>query len=303
VPKIEANNLKFHYWVSGQSADTVVLVHGLGGNLAGWHLSVVPELQREYRVLTYDLRGHGRSDAPPAGYTTGDMVQDLRGILDALDIQKAAFVGHSWGADIVLHFALLHPERVSEVISVEAGLLAPLASFYRRPDWEGWPYVTATMERLLGRPIPDEHRCDLEYLVRQLIEIPILYGPSRGRPRDEELVFRVIDILRPMWLGREAEGNMGLDNLSAITRPTLLIYESNSTFLDAQRELSERLPLATSAILPGAQVKHFTTLEHPDLIVSNIRQFLKDQRSGSSADAPTHDGLTFHASSEQGRGI
>ena len=90
-----------------------------------------------------------------------------------------------------MHFALLHPDRVSELVIVEGGLLAPLASVYRNPEWEGWPYVTGTIQALLGRPIPDENRCDLEYLVRQLIEIPIQYGPARGRPRDEEIVFRV----------------------------------------------------------------------------------------------------------------
>lgn len=280
MPKVEVNNLNFHYWQSGKGPD-VVLVHGLGGNLAGWHLSIVPELQREYRVLTYDLRGHGRSDAPPAGYTTGDMVQDLHGILDALGIEKAALAGHSWGGDIVLHFALLHPERVSEVVVVEGALLAPLAACYRRPEWDGWPYVSGTIEALLQRPIPDEHRCDLEYLLRQLIEIPILYGPTRGRPRDEELVFRVLDILRPMWQGREADGNMGLESLADIEPPALLIYESNSVFIEAYRELSERLASSASAILPGGELKHFTALEHPDLILSNTREFLRERHAGA----------------------
>src|SRR3954467_7832901 len=111
MPHIQANNRSFHYWQSGQGPD-IVLVHGLGGNLAGWHLGVVPELQLHYRVLTYDLRGHGRSDAAP-GYTTADMVQDLVGLLDALEIHTAAVVGHSWGGDIALHLAQLHPDRVS----------------------------------------------------------------------------------------------------------------------------------------------------------------------------------------------
>jgi pimeloyl-ACP methyl ester carboxylesterase len=280
VPKIEANNLKFHYWRSGQGPD-LVLVHGLGGNLAGWHLNMVPALQQEYRILTYDLRGHGRSDAPPVGYSTGDMARDLRGLLDALQIEKAALVGHSWGADIVLHFALLHPERVSELVIVEGGLLAPLAPSYRSPEWNGWPYVTGTIEALLGRPVPDENRCDLDYLIRQLIEIPIQYGPARGRPRDEEIVFRVLDVLKPMWEGREAEGNMGLESVANIRHPALLVYEADSVFLQAHRELSDRLPDSTSVILPGAgTLKHFTSLEHPDLIVSSTRAFLAQQRSG-----------------------
>ena len=273
MPKITVNNLSLHYWQSGQGRD-VVLVHGLGGNLAGWHLGVVPELQLQYRLLTYDLRGHGRSDTAP-GYTTADMVQDLVGLLDALGIHHAAFVGHSWGGDIVLHMAQLHPDRVSEIVVIEGALLAPLAPIYRNPDWEGWPYVSATLETLLGRPIPEEHRCDLEYLVKTLIEIPIIYGPSQGRQRNEDLVFRVLDVLRPMWEGREADGNMSLDGLSRIHQHTLLLYESNSAYAEAQRELSKRLPSSDSVALPTGDLRHFSTLEHPDHIVTSVLEFLK----------------------------
>jgi pimeloyl-ACP methyl ester carboxylesterase len=285
MPRIYANDLNFHYWRSGAGSD-VVLVHGLGGNLAGWHLTMVPELQQEYRVLTYDLRGHGRSDAPPAGYTTGDMAQDLRGILDALSIERAALVGHSWGADIVLHFALMDPDRVSELVVIEGALLAPLASAYRDRDWDGWPYVTGTIEELLGKPIPEESRYDLDYLLRQLIEIPILYGPARGQQRDEEIVLRVLDVLRPMWEGREADGNMGVDSLSRIEHPSLLIYESNSVFMEAYRALSAHLPNATSAILPPGKLKHFASLEHPERILSHTRSFLAGQKSETIAHSP-----------------
>ena len=119
MPKITANQLDFHYWQSGQGED-LVLIHGLGGNLAGWHLDLVPELQRDYRVTTYDLRGHGRTDAPEAGYTTRDMVEDLSGLLDVLGIESASLFGNSWGADIALHFALLHSERVRSRRSIGA---------------------------------------------------------------------------------------------------------------------------------------------------------------------------------------
>lgn len=284
MPKIDANGLSFNYWSSGQGPE-VVLVHGLGGNLAGWHLSIVPELQKNYRVTSYDLRGHGRSDAPPAGYTTGDMARDLLGILDGLGIERASLVGHSWGVDIALHFALLNPDRVSELVLIEGALLAPLAPVYRSPEWEGWPYVTGTIEQLLGHPIPVENHHDLDYLLRKLIEIPIMYGPAKGRPRSEELVFRVLDVLRPMWEGREADGNLGVDSLQRIEQPTLLVCEANSVFTAAHEALSERLPNCETARLPGGQLKHFTGLEHPELILEHTREFL--QRMGQKASEVT----------------
>ena len=81
------SGLRLHYQQLGEGPD-LVMVHGLTGNLAVWHLRIVPELTDHYRVLTYDLRGHGYSDAPPTGYTPDDMAGDLLGLLDALEIER-----------------------------------------------------------------------------------------------------------------------------------------------------------------------------------------------------------------------
>ena len=276
MPKIRVGDLNFHYWQSGQGPD-LVLVHGLGGNLAGWHLTMVPELQQHHRVTTYDLRGHGRSDAPRSGYTTADMAEDLRGLLDALHVGPARIVGHSWGADVVLHFALLYPERVTEIVLIEAALLAPLAEQYRRKDWEGWPYVTRTLEQLLGAPIPEEKRHDLEYLVRLIIEIPIMYGPAKGRLRDEEAVLRVLEVLMPMWNGDEAGGELTVESLARIPHPTLALSEANSVFRAAFQSLREGLPRCTAAVMPGGKLKHFTGLENPELILDHMRAFFQPE--------------------------
>jgi pimeloyl-ACP methyl ester carboxylesterase len=283
MPKIRVDNLNFHYLQSGEGPD-LVLVHGLGGNLAGWHLSIVPELQRHYRVTTYDLRGHGRSDAPRSGYATGDMAEDLRGLMDALGVGPARIVGHSWGADVVLHFALLHPERVSQIVLIEAALLAPLADQYRRKDWEGWPYVTRTLEQLVGATIPEDKRHDLEYLLRLLLEIPIIYGPAKGRARDQDTVLRVLEVLMPLWNGEDAGGELTLDALSRIPHPALLLSEANSTCRAAFEVLCDRLPRSTSALLPGGKIKHFSGLEHPDLILHHMEAFLRPDAVPSFLD-------------------
>jgi pimeloyl-ACP methyl ester carboxylesterase len=278
MPKIRVNGVDLHYWQSGQGED-VVLVHGLGGNLAGWHLTMVPELQRHYRVTTYDMRGHGRSEAPAHGYDTGTMASDLRGLLDALGIPKARLAGHSWGGDVVLHFALKHPERASDLVLIEAGLLAPLADLYRSHSWTGWTYVTQTLEQLRGAPIPEDKRYDFEYLVRLLIEIPIQYGPAAGRVRDEDLLVRVVEVLRPMMGGEADNAELSLEALGRIPHPALTLYEANSVCLDAGEELRRRMPNVTAALLPGGKLKHFTGLEHPELILEHMKAFWHADRA------------------------
>ncbi len=121
MPKIEANGINLHYISAGEGPD-VVLLHGFLGNLAVWHLYMMPVLRREFKVLTYDLRGHGYSQVTPTGYTAKNMAEDLLGLLDALKINKCTLMGHSYGADICLYFALKHPDRVDKILALEPGL-------------------------------------------------------------------------------------------------------------------------------------------------------------------------------------
>ncbi len=281
MPKVRANGIQFHYWQSG-SGPPVVMTHGLGGNLAGWHLTLVPELQSHYRVTTYDLRGHGRTDAPETGYTNRNMAEDLRGVMDALGIDRAHLVGHSWGGDISLQFALLYPDRVRSMILVEAGLLGPLAHEYRSRDWKGWTYVRNTLEDLLGAPIPQEKRFDLAFLLESMLDVPIQYGPLRGQRRDPRLVKRVMDVLMPMWRGETTDWDLTVDNLSRLDHPTLLLYESSSVFLNAFEALRGRLTNCRAVILDDGPVKdrrlkHFTLMEIPEQLLGHALPFLESE--------------------------
>ena len=119
---------------------------------------MVPSLRQQFRVTTYDLRGHGYSAVTPNGYTTEDMVEDLKGLLDALGIQRPALVGHSFGADVCLHFSLLYPERVSRLVAIEPGLAA-LVHERKAEGWEGWNYWVEKLEEV-GLSVPEDKRTD-----------------------------------------------------------------------------------------------------------------------------------------------
>jgi pimeloyl-ACP methyl ester carboxylesterase len=79
---------------------------------------------------------------------------------------------------------------------------------------------------------------------------------------------------------------MGLQSMDAIAQPALLLYESNSVFLDCQKELGQRLPNVSSVVLPGARLKHFSSLEHPDLVAANVRSFLKEYQESALNPTP-----------------
>jgi 3-oxoadipate enol-lactonase len=95
-----------------------VLVHGLGASAAALWKHLAAELEDEFTVVTYDLRGAGRSAVPPGPYTLDDFVGDLRSLVEELGLERPALVGHSFGGTIVLAYAASHPADVSAVVAL-----------------------------------------------------------------------------------------------------------------------------------------------------------------------------------------
>src|SRR5262249_11951293 len=116
MPLITLGGIRFHIQQAGSGPD-VVLIHGVTGDLSICYLCrAMQVLGGSRRVTAYDLRGHGYSDAPPEGYTSADHARDLIALLDHLEIEQASLVGHSFGAVIALHAAVLAPGRVGSLV-------------------------------------------------------------------------------------------------------------------------------------------------------------------------------------------
>src|SRR5688572_6157105 len=106
MPLAEANGINLYYEVTGKGRP-VVFVHGFGCGIRSWDPQV-SALSRKHRVIAYDVRGHGVSDAPPeaAAYSQATSVEDLRQLLDVLRVRRTAVAGLSMGGNIALNFAL-----------------------------------------------------------------------------------------------------------------------------------------------------------------------------------------------------
>ena len=126
---ISVNGLRTHYqWMRAKTsrpggAPTVVCVHGIGyDSLASFYLTLASPLSEAGAdVLTYDLRGHGRSEQPATGYTLGHFLNDLEVLLDQLDVTGPVhLVGNSFGGTVAFSFAANHPDRVASVIGIES---------------------------------------------------------------------------------------------------------------------------------------------------------------------------------------
>lgn len=185
----------------------MVLVHGLGSSLHIWDL-VAPLLAAdELRVVAFDQRGHGESDQPDAGYDFGSIVADLAGFVDAAGIAgPAVYVGHSWGASVVLHFAVANPDRCAGIALVDGGTGSAGERWsweeterrLRPPDIDGmkWSELHGRMSRNSGA-FADPRT---EVVGRSLFHVD-----ADGRVRRRFRISNHMQVVRALWEQRPAE--------------------------------------------------------------------------------------------------
>lgn len=276
MAKAAVNGINLHYQQFGKGPH-LVMIHGITGNLAIWHLEIVPALMSEYRMTTYDLRGHGYSDVPPTGYTTADHATDLKHLLDSLGIDRAHVIGHSFGADIALHFTILFPERVDRLVLVEPGIAA-LMHLRETEDWVGWKYWRDKLA-LGGLTVPPEKWYDTEYLVRASVSLPMLFGFRKGRARRAGPLVRLMDTTTA---ARDYCDNSGmtLDKIDQVEKETLILYGEDSVFLGTFDYLRHHLVNSRSFLIPDSE--HFGPIERPGLLLDYVRNFLSDSQSVSN---------------------
>src|SRR6266446_2411594 len=114
--KIKANGITINYQLNGpDGAPWLILSNSLATNLTMWD-EQVRELGRAFRVLRYDQRGHGGTEASRGRYTFEQLIADALALMDALAIKTAHFAGLSMGGATALGLALQHPQRLEERI-------------------------------------------------------------------------------------------------------------------------------------------------------------------------------------------
>ena len=159
-----------YYRLEGTGPD-IVLIHGFHTDLREWD-DVTATLRASHRVLRYDVRGHGRSTIPATLPASAD---DLRALLDELQISRVTIVGLSMGATIALDFALTHPAYVDRLVLISPGI----------------PGIAVTANRDWMKPIAQAVRSGNPRRAAELWwDGPILDGvsrywcPGRSFPRD-----------------------------------------------------------------------------------------------------------------------
>lgn len=244
--------VRIHYRVCGTGPD-VILIHGLATNAEdNWH-SLIPVLSTDYRVITLDLRGHGKSAGPTkAGAYGKAMAEDVLRLMNHLAIEQAHLVGYSMGGTLALHLAIDSPLRARSLII--AG--------------QGW----ATMEDL-------EATASAAQAVREsgtaLVLVP---NPDTVRSEVRERFMKTlagIDAAAMAALLTDyPQLSIDADSLRKTTQPILLVSGSDDRYLHRVEKLKAIRCDAKVVIITGET--HLTTPSSAEF-AATIAAFLQDQ--------------------------
>jgi len=245
----------------------VVLLHGFACGKRMW-LHQIRALKQRFRVIAYDQRGHGLTDAPATAtrYSARLLARDLVGVLDALRIERAALVGFSLGGGPALALAASKPERVSHLVLADVGAGADdpikLESMARR--WGD----------LIGRGDIDELVCDMlrselfkVYARRNLRRRNHMAALIRSTPIDG-LRFTLSEVLAKR---KSLFRLTGL--LKSICVPTLVMAgQLDYVCSKAARLMAQTIPNATLKIIDNSG--HMAPLEQPAAFNAALLEFL-----------------------------
>jgi pimeloyl-ACP methyl ester carboxylesterase len=274
MPKLKANGQNFHYQQAGTGPD-VILIHGLTGDLSIWFLcGAMGVFARSFRVTAFDLRGHGYSDVPRDGYTSADQAVDVMAIMNELEIDRAMLVGHSFGAVIALHAAVLHPDRIDSVVLSDPSFpaLRHLEDLSRWGHWQNFREEASEA----GVTLSDEHWYDLGRFFDQVLHLDgerlLKFRQAVGLPGLNRLLR-----LAHTTCGNDAKAVAGLTEelITSVTQPVLALFGEQSPFLATSDYLGEHLAHCVNQLVEGA--KHRAPEENGPRFVELVYDFLTIQ--------------------------
>ena len=256
--KTKANGITINYQIDGpEGAPWIVFSNSLATSTAMWDEQAAA-LKNSFRVLRYDQRGHGGTDAPAGRYAFDTLLADALGLLDALSIKKAHFAGLSMGGATALGLAERHPERFDRIIVCDS-------------PCQSTPQSTQQWEERIA--------------VAQKQGLDVLVEPTIGRWFPPETVAKNpphLDKVRAMIRATPVNGFIGCagaladhDYASAVAGvkcPVLFLVGEKDAPVAAMRKLNEKLPGSRYVELPGAG--HISNMDRPAEFNRAIQQFL-----------------------------
>jgi len=257
---LKSGNFVQHYRIDGAAGKpTLVFANSLGSDLRIWD-DVSARVLPHVRVIRYDLRGHGLSEAPEPPYSAADLALDVIGILDAVKVPQAILCGVSVGGLIAQAAALKHSERVRALVLCDTGARIGTADAWQQRidkvcDSGVESLVQMTMERWFSASFRERRSNDVRGYSNMLRQTSADgYVGTCAALRDTDY--------------RQA--------LLQIEKPTLVLCgaEDIATPPELGRELAGLIPGAQFSLIDNAA--HLPCIEQPEAVAGRMMQFFRE---------------------------
>jgi pimeloyl-ACP methyl ester carboxylesterase len=266
MPIIKSNNINLAYDING-TGHPLVFITGVGYGKWFWH-KVVPELAKNFQVITFDNRGAGESDKPDGSYTVPMMAADTAGLLDALNVKGAYVMGHSLGGYIAQELTVTRPDLIGKLI---------LAS----TNFGGTKVIPITPE---GMKVLMDRTGDPVELVKRGISIACAPGFAERQPQvvQELLQYRFTNPVPPAQYAAQVAAGAGTmayadeiveARMKAIKVSTLILFgEFDRVVPPGNADLmAQKITGAKIKIIPSTG--HMFPIEEPTATVEAIKEF------------------------------
>lgn len=260
---IGTNGIEIHCEISKEKdAPVVVLSHSLSCSMAMWEPQL-EVLEPHFRVLRYDMRGHGKSEAPKGAYTLDQLAADVIGLLDVFGLDRVHFVGLSIGGMIGQCLALKYSDRLRSLSLCDTAPVIPEEAkplfeerMTRARDGGMEALVQETLERWFTQPYLNQNPPEVDHIRKQILGTPVagFIGCSHA-------------IL----------GLNFVERLSEIKLPTLIIVgeDDPGTPVEASQAIHQRIGNSKLVVLPSAA--HLSNIEQADAFNAALISFLLAQ--------------------------
>lgn len=259
MPLVRTNDIESYYEIHGEG-QPLVFIHGAGGSHDNWHPQV-DHFSKRYRVITYDIRGHGKSGGSDRKYSCGLFADDLYALLTTLEIQQPIIGGLSLGGMTAQEYAVKYQQRLAGLILADTAVATALT-------WsdkiQKWAFPVSLVKWYIRRKDPEDYaRWSFKYFDMR--------DDVREYLIQEQLKMDQTEFLKLM----DAIYDFKLLDLARIRVPTLVILGENerkAVFPHADKML-ELISDSKKVIIPNAG--HASNLENPDEFNRALEDFLE----------------------------
>ena len=258
MPTAKVNGINLHYEEQGEGPP-LVLNHGFQNSVFAF-TPVRDNLSKRFRVITWDMRGHGDSDKPEGPYRIQDFSDDLLGLLDVLGLEKVDLLGHSMGGRTGTLFGIEHSDRLNRLMLVSSSAGAPSGAYQKHFE------ELVQIARKEGMEAVFHHN---EF--RRLLPSGMVEGPFAEEYR-RRFLKNTADTYA--WTGNALFTMPDLTGrLGNIAVPTWVCYGENDPGpLDFSDIYLERIPNCARTILPGSG--HFPIWDSTEKFLAALDEFL-----------------------------